>query len=447
MIHDRITHGRGGSVQMVDHERQDGRAQNNSGPNSLGPNFQGMSTVKQTAGVLLLGALATLGLASDAEAQQSDQPRDTITVGYLGLERDEEWEPLSVLDPVIDDEGVQGARLAIDDNNAAGQFLGQEFVFVEVIMPREGDVEEGLQELLDQGAEWIVSGLPREGLEALMEIPALEDRVVFNAAAPDNVLRGEACHPNLFHTTPSRRMLADALAQFLGYKQWDRWALVFGNTDEDRLLAEALGEAAQRFGQEVVGEKMWPHDPMSRRAEGGFHAIQREIPVFVQDFADHDVLVIADENDYFGEYFPYQTWLPRPVAGTQGLKATAWHRAHESWGGVQLQRRFEEQADRWMTPRDFAAWLAVRSLGESSARTDSVARDEVLNYMLSDEFELAGYLGLPVSFRTWNHQLRQPILITGPRMVASVSPQEGYLHPRTPLDSLGADEGESQCRF
>lgn len=379
-------------------------------------------------------------------ALPADTP-DTLTLGYLGKARPDDQEPLSVLDPVLDDEGVQGARLGISDNNATAQFLDQEFVLHEEEISADGEVGEALERLIDQGADWIVSGLPAEALLELMAHPALGDRVVFNARAPDDVLRGESCHPNLYHTTPSRRMLADALAQFLGYKQWERWALVYGNTDEDRLLAEALRAAAERYGHRIVGDKMWPHDPMSRRAEGGFHAIQREIPVFVQDFPEHDVLVIADETDYFGEYFPYQTWVPRPVVGTQGLIATAWHRAHESWGGVQLQRRFEELADRWMTPRDFGAWLAVRSLGEAAARTGSVERDTVLDYMLGEEFELAGYLGLPVSYRTWNHQLRQPILITGPRMVASVSPQEGYLHPRTPLDSLGADEGESSCRF
>lgn len=371
----------------------------------------------------------------------------TVTLGYLGMERPDDREPLSVLDPVLDDEGLQGARLGISDNNATAQFLEQEFVLHETIMTPDGDVGEALEGLIDRGAEWIVSGLPAEALGGVMAHPALGDRVVFNARVPDDVLRGEACHPNLFHTTPSRRMRADALAQFLGYKRWNRWALVYGNTEEDRLLAEALRAAAERFGHRVVGEAMWPHDPMSRRAEGGFHAIQREIPVFVQDLPEHDVLVIADETDYFGEYFPYQTWLPRPVVGTQGLIATAWHRAHESWGAVQLQRRFEEHADRWMTPRDFGAWLAVRSLGEAAARTGTVDREALIGYMLGEEFELAGYLGLPVSYRPWNRQLRQPILITGPRMVASVSPQEAYLHPRTPLDSLGADEGESACRF
>jgi ABC transporter substrate binding protein (PQQ-dependent alcohol dehydrogenase system) len=405
-------------------------------------------TRRGAASWLLLGlAVVTFGLPGPAGAQEGDQRTETLTLGYLGLEPDDELEPLSVLDPVLEDEGLQGARLAIKDNNATGQFLGQTFELVEAILPRDGEVLEGLDELIEQGADWILSDLPREELEKVLASSALGDRVVFNVAAPDNALRGEACHPNLFHTTPSRRMLADALAQFLAYKKWDRWALVYGNTDEDRLLAEALRESARRFGHDIVGEKMWPHDPMARRAEGGFHAIQREIPVFVQDFKEYDMLVIADENDYFGEYFPYQGWLPRPVAGTQGLTATAWHRAHESWGAVQLQRRFEDLAQRWMTPIDFAAWLAVRSLGEASARTGSVARDEILDYMLSEEFELAGYLGLPVSYRTWNHQLRQPILVTGPRMVASVSPQEGYLHPRSPMDSLGADEGESICHF
>ncbi|MGR4070058.1 ABC transporter substrate-binding protein [Billgrantia sp. C5P2] len=372
---------------------------------------------------------------------------EPIVVGYLGMERPDDREPLSVLDPVLDDEGIQGARLGVSDNNASAQFLGQEFILHEVEVAQGGDVGEALQSLVEQGVEWIVSGLPGEVLTEVMAHPARGDRVVFNAGAPDDELRGEACHPELYHTTPSRRMLADALAQFLGFKQWNRWALVYGNTEEDRILADVLRAAAERYGHRIVVDRQWPHDPLARRAEGGFHAIQREIPVFVQDLPEHDVLVIADETDYFGEYFPYQTWTPRLVVGTQGLIATSWHRAHESWGAVQLQRRFEELTERWMTPRDFGAWLAVRSLGEAAARTGSVERDTILEYMLSEEFELAGYLGLPVSYRTWNHQLRQPILVTGPRMVASVSPQEGYLHPRTPLDSLGVDEGESTCRF
>ncbi|MCH8504140.1 MAG: ABC transporter substrate-binding protein [Ectothiorhodospiraceae bacterium] len=373
--------------------------------------------------------------------------RDTMKIGLLALEPADDHAPLSLLDTIVRDAGLQGARLGISDNNETGRFLGQEFLLVEEMLEHQADPVEGLERLAEQNVHWIITHLPAEALNTVLSHELAEQRTFFNAAAPDDALRGEQCRRNLFHVTPSRRMLADALAQFLAYKRWNRWALVYGNTDQDELLAGALRDSARRFGARVAGEKQWPHTAMARRADGGFHAIQREIPVFLQDLPEHDVLVIADETDYFGEYFPYQTRLPRPVAGTQGMRPTAWHRAHESWGAVQLHRRFEKQAERWMQPGDFAAWIAVRALGEAAARTSSVQPEEVLDYLRGDDFALGAYLGEPVSFRGWDQQLRQPVLVAGPRMVVSVSPQEGFLHPETPLDSLGHDRPESHCRF
>lgn len=397
----------------------------------------GAGMVRRAGAHLMATALGLLMSAAVAGAN------DQVRIGYIGLEPSSE-EPVSLLDIVIEDEGVQGARLAIEDNNATGAFMGQEFILEEVILPRDGDVAGAAGELFDDGIQWILSALPHEQLNALMEA-AGDDATVFNVKAPDNVLRNEECRANLFHTVPSRAMLTDALAQFLIYKRWNRWALVVGNTPEDGLAAEALRHSAERFGGEIVGEKQWPHTPLARRSEGGFHAIQREIPVFLQDLSDHDILLVIDETDYFGEYFPHQTWLPRPVGGTQGLTASGWHRAHESWGAVQLHRRFERLADHWMSPVDFAAWVAVRSLGEAATRARSVDRDAMLDYMTGDSFELGAYMGESVTFRLWDRQLRQPILIAGPRMVVSVSPQEGFLHPRTLLDTLGDDEQESAC--
>lgn len=390
------------------------------------------------AGARLLAMALCLGLTASA-ALANEQVR----IGYIGLEPREQ-EPVSLLDLVIKDAGAQGARLAIKDNNATGAFMGQEFVLTETVVPRDGDVAQAASELVAGGAEWIVSALPREQLNRVL------DKVgggvtVFNVKAPDNELRNAECRQNLFHTLPSRAMLADALAQFLVFKRWQRWALVVGNTEEDRLFAQALRRAAERFGGEVAGEKQWPHTPLARRAEGGFHAIQREVPAFLQDLPDHDILLVADETDYFGEYFPNQTWRPRPVGGTQGLVPAGWHRAHESWGAVQLHRRFEREAGRWMTPVDFAAWVAVRSLGEAATRAQSTDTVKMLAYLTGERFELGAYLGQPVTFRGWDRQLRQPVLVAGPRMIASVSPQEGFLHPRTPLDTLGDDQAESAC--
>ena len=391
-----------------------------------------------------LFAAATLALcfAAAGTAGAADQVR----IGYLGLEPTPH-EPVSLLDEAVEDAGVQGARLAITDNNATGQFMNQEFVLDETVVPRDGDVAAAFGELAGNGVDFLIADLPRERLLEIMALPEAAEVVLFNVKARDVVLRNEECAANLFHTIPSRAMLTDALAQFLSFKRWQRWALVVGNTPEDELYAEAVRNSARKFGAQIVGEKQWPHTPLARRVEGGFHAIQREVPVFLQDLPDHDVLIIADETDYFGEYFPNQTWIPRPVAGTQGLTPAAWHRSHESWGAVQLHRRFEAEAERTMTERDFAAWIAVRALGEAAARTNSVEPDALVSYLLGEDFALGAYLGEPVSFRTWNQQLRQPVRVSGPRMIASVSPQEGLLHPRTPLDTLGHDQPETRCQL
>jgi ABC transporter substrate binding protein (PQQ-dependent alcohol dehydrogenase system) len=391
---------------------------------------------------LFAAAALALCFAAAGTASAADQVR----IGYLGLEPTPH-EPVSLLDEAVEDAGIQGARLAVEDNNATGQFMNQEFVLEETVVPRDGDVAAAVAELAANGVDFLLADLPQERLGEVMALPEAADLVVFNVKAKDDVLRNEACSANLFHTTPSRAMLTDALAQFLSFKRWQRWALVVGNTPEDQLYAEAVRNSARKFGAQIVGEKQWPHTPLARRVEGGFHAIQREVPVFLQDLPDHDLLIIADETDYFGEYFPNQTWIPRPVAGTQGLVPAAWHRSHESWGAVQLHRRFEGQADRTMTERDFAAWVAVRALGEAAARTQSVEPDALVSYLLGEDFALGAYLGEPVSFRTWNQQLRQPVLVSGPRMIASVSPQEGFLHPRTPLDTLGHDQPETRCEL
>ena len=52
-----------------------------------------------------------------------------------------------------------------------------------------------------------------------------------------------------------------------------------------------------------------------------------------------------------------------------------------------------------------------------------------------------------MNFRKWDHQLRQPILIAGPRDVVSISPQEGFLHPKFLTDTLGYDQPETKCKF
>jgi ABC transporter substrate binding protein (PQQ-dependent alcohol dehydrogenase system) len=159
------------------------------------------------------------------------------------------------------------------------------------------------------------------------------------------------------------------------------------------------------------------------------------------------VLVVADEQGQFGEYLDYRTWIPRPVIGTQGLVATSWHKTHEQWGATQIQNRFKEKAGRWMEEQDYGAYLAVRAIGEAATRTQSNELKPIKDYLLSDQFALQGYKGTPLSFRPWDNQLRQPVLLAAPRSLVAVAPIEGFLHPKTELDTLGYDQPETECQW
>ena len=82
-----------------------------------------------------------------------------------------------------------------------------------------------------------------------------------------------------------------------------------------------------------------------------------------------------------------------------------------------------------MTERDYTAWLTVRIIGEAVTRTSSADPQTIRDYLRSDAFQIAAFKGEALSFRTWDQQLRQPILIVGPRMLVSVSPQAGLPAP------------------
>ncbi|HLF96179.1 MAG TPA: ABC transporter substrate-binding protein [Methylococcaceae bacterium] len=353
------------------------------------------------------------------------------------------WEvmpPSANLDPRPLDRGAQGARLAIVDNNTTGRFLKQNFALKEITVPQDGDVFGAFKALRAEGRRWFVLDLSAAVLLALADLPEAADALLFNAGAPDDALRNEQCRANVRHTLPSRAMRADALAQYLRYKRWEKWFLVIGPNEEDRLFAEAVKRAAKRFGGKIVAERAWTHNYDARRTA------QSEVAVFTQDI-EYDVLVVADESDQFGDYLSYRTWLPRPVMGTQGLVPSAWARAHEQWGAVQLQNRFKAQAGRWMDDVDFAAWLAVRAVGEAATRAKSVDFVPVRDYLKNEAFSLAGFKGKPLSFRSWDGQLRQPMLLADSRALVAVAPLEGFLHPKNEMDTLGHDQPKSGCHL
>jgi ABC transporter substrate binding protein (PQQ-dependent alcohol dehydrogenase system) len=394
--------------------------------------------------ILALAALAGGVEAAVAAASPSSEVQRIVVV--LAREIRDIPPPLSLLDMPPADDGIAGARLAINDNNTTGRFLKQEFALEIVQNSDSGELIAQVRKQVEGGAAFVVADASAQTTLALAD--ALKDRpvLVFNAGSPDDRLREQDCRANVVHTAPSRAMLADALAQYLVWKQWRRWFLVRGTNPDDEASAAALRRAAKRFGARIVEERAFKYEGGSRRSDGGHEQVQQQIPSFTQNVAAYDVLVVADEGDLFGEYLPYRTWDARPVAGTQGLFATSWHPALEQWGATQFQNRFRRLANRSMRDLDYDVWVAVRSVGEAATRARSADPAAMIAHLKSAEFDLAAFKGRKLTYRNWDGQLRQPILLATAKLPVTVSPQPGFLHQFSELDTLGIDRPETNCR-
>jgi ABC transporter substrate binding protein (PQQ-dependent alcohol dehydrogenase system) len=367
-----------------------------------------------------------------------------IGIGYLSYAGVKS--KLSLVEQPSENDGIAGARLAIEDNNTTGRFLNQRFTLEEVRLKEGEDVAQAAMALASRNG-FIIADLPAEALLKAADALRGRETVLLNAGSIDDRLREQDCRSNVIHVAPTRSMLADALAQYLVWKQWKRWMLVVGSHDQDKLYAEALRRAAARFGAKIVQERTFEDTGGARRTDSGVTQIQRQMPVLTQQAPAYDILVAADESEVFASYLPYRTWDPRPVAGSAGLVPTSWDAAQDQWGAIQMQNRFIKLNSRRMTALDMQAWTAARMIGEATSRTNSGDPKSVFDFLKRPDFSVAAFKGQRLTLRDWNLQLRQPILLVDGRMVVSVSPQEGFLHQVSELDTLGVDRPETKCKL
>jgi ABC transporter substrate binding protein (PQQ-dependent alcohol dehydrogenase system) len=389
----------------------------------------------------VVALVIVLGLDLAARAQ------DTLDIKIGYLRRAQRQETISLVQMPPPDNGVAGAQMAAKDNDTTGRFLNQRYSLVDLHLKAGDDPAMAVAELARQGIALIVVDLPADDLLKAAEAGKADRILFFNAAATDDRLRQKDCRANIVHTAPSRAMLADGLAQYLVWKKWVRWFLVVGSHERDKLFAAALTRAANRFGAKIVQQREFKDTGGARRTDSGVVQIQQQMPVFTQEAPSYDVLVVADESEVFANNLPYRTWDPRPVAGSAGLVPTSWDASNSLWGGIQMQDRFIAQFKRLMTALDMQAWTAVRMIGEAASRQNSADPKTILDFLKGPELALGAFKGQKLTLRDWDLQLRQPILLTDGRTIVSVSPQQGFLHQFSELDTLGYDRPETQCKL
>ncbi|GJE15376.1 ABC transporter substrate-binding protein [Methylobacterium marchantiae] len=409
------------------------------------------STSAAVALLFGLGGTACLSLPAAAQEPAASAQAAEGSSGdtHIGLIYWPEIAPSSYdAEAAPEDEGVAGARMAVKDNNTTGRFTKQTYALDEVALTEGKSAVDAARDLVGKGIRYLVLALPADDVLAVADAVKGEGKgnevTIFNTAAPDDRLRGADCRKNVFHVIPSRAMQTDALAQFFTLMRWRKMFLITGPNDNDRLYADAFRASAKKFSLKITAEKPWTFGPLAKAR--GDTPTRSEAMVFTRG-VDYDLAIVADEANDWGDYVPFRTVDPRPVAGTQGLIATTWHPTLETWGAAQAQNRFRRLAGRLMRPLDYQVWAAVRSVGEAATQKKTADPAVLSAYFADPAFSLPAYKGVSLTYRPWDHQLRQPIIVVQPKAMVTVAPEQGFTHQRTPLDTLGVDLPETACKF
>lgn len=366
---------------------------------------------------------------------------EILDVNILYLQQKIQKPP--VLSNVIEepeDLGIQGAKIAIIDSNKSAKFLNQHFNLITKISYDENELIKTYEEFIKNKNAYVVLNVEDELTKKLLSNPLSKDALLINASSKSSELRKNYCQKNFVHTIASFDMLYDGLAQFLVKRNFKNILLLSGKNPKDIQISDEMKKSIKKFGAKIVAEKSWENNSDIRRKAGD------ELPSFTQaDGEDYDVVLVADYFGDFGESVYFNTWLPRPVAGTQGLTPVSWHKVIEDWGASQMQRRFEKFASRWMQSEDFSNWVAIRTIITSIAHTNTKDLKTNLDFIYSDKFDVSAYVGRKLTFRDYNGQLRMPVFLVQPRGLISASPQPEFLHPITDLDTLGVAPFEMSC--
>lgn len=383
-------------------------------------------------------AFALASCAAPALAQQR-----TFRLGLLTQADDARYDPQALLKGFPDAPGgrsLAAAQLALNDSLVTLQIAG--FGTAELV-PLEAEnaaaLPAALQQLQQRGVQHVVLELPAAGVAAVAAAARGRDLMLFNAAAPDDALRAAQCSVNLLHTLPSHAMQLDAIAQLLVARKWNRPLVLLGPTPGDRLLQAAWQRSARRFGVKPIAEKPFKlsNDPRERDL-GNVRLLTSE--------REYDAVVVLDAQGEFAMEVPYRTVLPRPVLGSNGLVAQAWSPFYERHGAPQLSRRFLRRANRPMGSYDWATWMAARSAAEIASAYNKASIAQQVQALRQGAVAVDGYKGQRLTFRGWDGQLRQPLMLAHGNGIGEIAPLEGFLHPRSTLDTLGYDAPETGCR-
>jgi ABC transporter substrate binding protein (PQQ-dependent alcohol dehydrogenase system) len=369
-----------------------------------------------------------------------------FNIGYYDLEKDIRYDiwgvhPVDIRSNTnqLYKRPIAGAELGLKDIKPFQRMSKVKFNLVKKrIKNNEDSAEVIYKHILENNIKFILLDFPASELLKITNKIIELNITSINVSSKNNELRSSKCNKNLFHTIPSERMLSDSLAQYLSEKKWRKILVLTGPLEIDKLKSNSFIESAKQFGLKITDNRNFVlgNDPRARE--------QNDLD-FLTGSAKYDAVYIADTLKEFSYRVPFATHNPAIVIGSSGLIPRAWHWSYLRHGAPQVHGRFERMHKRRMTEEDWAAWVAMRAIAEAIVRFKDNENFSFNDAFINKEFKLDGSKGPVLNFRSWNRQLRQPIMLSTENWVTSMAPLSSFVHRENNLDTIGMDNKTSKC--
>ena len=368
---------------------------------------------------------------------------EIIKIAYIEIENDERYDPdLAYTRIQLKPTGrpFAGAMVAYKESEKLFDILGKKMEITRIKLENIDEIFSKIDELSRDNTNFFLVDAEKDFFTNLSKLKS-KNVAIFNITEQDNSLRQENCENRVFHAIPSYSMLSDSVAQYLIFKNWKKVLLLQGPYDQDIDISNSFQKSANKYGLDIVEVRDFILTTDPRKREESNTAL-------LTTGKKYDVIFLADSDGEFGRYLPYSTKNPNLVLGSTGLTAETWHWSFERHGAPQLNSRFAEiDSSRRMSNYDWAAWASINTIFKSSMKSKSIDFFEIVDFFTGEKFGLDGFKGPKLTFRSWNNQLRQPILLSTHNALIKKTPIQGFLHEKNNLDTLGIDETETKCSF
>jgi ABC-type branched-subunit amino acid transport system substrate-binding protein len=414
--------------------------------------FLGMTSTLGVAGVRSAAALYA------AIAQAQPQAPRVVRIGHLSHRQGDASDMAAY--------AVMGAQLGAEEADVTAGMFGTkiELIFEEATTPE--NLPSLAQKLIALGNLSAIIAALDDATTARLSALAQQERVVcLNTAARGGDLRGEKCHRSTFHVEPDLAMYTHAMGQWLVRNNRKRWYAVVS----ERAYGQEVYHRASRFVQHQGGADL------GRSVITPGQADFKDVLAHLAQ-ADAEAVVVAlrgEELRHFLEQYKaagLKTLLagvPLDItalwqaghASLPGVWVTSWYHELERFSARELNRRFSRRFGKPAESFAWANWAAVKLVVEGVLRSGTADAAALVTY-LEGTPQFDGHKGKALTFREWNHQLRQPLYVLQAReetpenswdllqLIGEVPP------PAAPgrsvvevLDTLGEPKTESLCRL